>query len=80
MSTTCGAMGWWGHSRFFCDLAPDHVSKWHENNAEPPGVVWLGDHTPPCSDCPEVLPDGTANSDRCHGDLHVIPHRGCILR
>lgn len=80
MSDACGAMGWWGHRRYFCDLTPDHASKWHENNAENPGVTWIGDHTPPCACCPEVLPDGTFNIARCGNGQHVIPHRGCILR
>jgi hypothetical protein len=52
----------------------------HENNAEVPGVIWFGDHTPPCTDCPEVLADGSFNMSCCFGDRHVIPHRGCILR
>lgn len=73
-------MGWWGTRSYLCELPPEHASKWHENNDEHPGVIWVGDHTPPCACCPEVLPDGLPNAERCVGDHHVIPHRRCILR
>ncbi|MFJ8966079.1 hypothetical protein ACIRG5_42485 [Lentzea sp. NPDC102401] len=59
----CGAIGWWGHTRYQCTLPPDHQGM-HENDTQPPGVIWHGDHTPPCACCPEVLPDGTRNEPR----------------
>jgi hypothetical protein len=56
----CGATGWWGHRRYQCELPTGHGGH-HENNVEPIGVIWFGDHTPPCACCPEKLPDGTRN-------------------
>jgi hypothetical protein len=53
----CGAIGFWGanNTRYVCELPAGH-GKHHENNAEAPGVIWFGDHMPPCScgRCPEV--------------------------
>lgn len=46
----CGAVGFWGgrNTRFVCDLPAGH-DKHHENNDSSPGVIWFGDHAPPCS-------------------------------
>jgi hypothetical protein len=61
VNASCNALGWWGTRRYLCKLDPHDAAGQHENNDEAPGVVWFGDHTPPCADCPEVLPDGSLN-------------------
>jgi hypothetical protein len=57
----CGALCWWGSRSYRCELESHSLTRRHENNSELPGVSWLGDHTPPCADCPPVLPDGSLN-------------------
>lgn len=45
----CTAVGFWGRSRYVCELDEHPGSAMHENNAEHPGVIWFGDHGEPCA-------------------------------